>query len=116
MGPAGTTSILRGKVLSIGQLAEVELHGPLTKLDLCRKEACGDHYRLSRGRPKEAQGAQCTEADHSTKRMKARLELDSAKPNWGCIEEEGEDGSSDHALHNQGVKSPKGTGAALDQS
>ena len=32
--------------------------------------------------------------------MKARQELDSATLDWGCIEEEGEDGRLDHAQHN----------------
>ena len=116
VGPAGTSGLLKDKVPAVGQLTEVELHGSLTTLNLYRKEAREDHRHLSRGRPKEAQGAQCAEADHSIKRMKACLELDSATLDGGCIEEEGEDSGSDHALHNQGVESPKGTSTTLDQS
>ena len=43
------------------------------------------------------------------------LELDSTTLDWGSIEDERENGSSDHGLHNQRVKSLEGTGAMLDQ-
>ena len=85
------------------------------KLNLRRKEAHQHHHRLPKCRPKEAQGAQCTKMDHTIKGMEAHLELNGSTLDRGCIEEEREDGSSEHALHNQGVKSLEGTGAVLDQ-
>ena len=74
------------------------------------------HRRLARSRPKEAQGTQCTKTDHTIKGMEAGPELNGTTPDGGSVEEEREDGSSDHALHNQGVESPEGTSTALNRS
>ena len=116
VGPARAASLCSEEVPAVCQLAEVELHGPLTKLNLRRQEARQHHRRLARSRPKEAQGAQCTKTDHAIEGMKACPELNGTTLDGGCIEKEGEDGRLDHVLHYQGVKAPKGTGATLNQS
>ena len=62
------------------------------------------------------QGAQCAEVDHSVKRMKTHVELNSTAPDKGNIKEEGEDGGSNHVLHDERVESLEGTCTMLDQS
>ena len=63
-------------------------------LNLSQEETRQDHRRLTRSHPQEAKGAQCTKADHSVKRMKTHVELDSTEANRGSIKDEGEDGRS----------------------
>ena len=87
VGPAGTAGLHRDEILAVCQLAKVELHSPLTKLNLHKQEAGQHHRRLPKSRPKEAQGAQCTKTDHAIKGMEARLELNRTTPDGGCIEE-----------------------------
>ena len=106
----------QNEVPGICQLSYVELYSTLTNLNLRREETHQDHCRLTRSRPQEAKGAQCTKADHSVKRMKTHVELNSTTPNRGNIKEEGEDGSLNHALYDKRVESPEGTCTTLDQS